>query len=155
MSPLILSGLLVGALAAVAPFLLRLTGVGWLRMASVPLATVLFATSFTLAGNGPLLRPLLAGVTAGQSMLASGAAMRGERRGSGLASRPATLDLQGAFGPRVLPEGPMLGIGYRDHALRGAGDAIVSVRMVEGKVWYRGSRAGAGIHWLHRVRGAF
>ena len=152
MSPLLLSGLLVGALAAMTPLLVRVSGVGWLRVAAVPLSTLLFATSFTLAGNGPLLRPLVAGFSAAQSALVSprvevhpvplGASLR----------TPPPFGFDGGFNPAMGPEGPGAGIG-----LRGLGPRrlpVAGIGTVDRSVVFLGPRNRVGGR-VHRVRGGF
>lgn len=97
LSPLLASGLILGILGAATPLLLRLTRIGWLRLVAVPMATVLFTTSFTLVGNGPLLRPLMTEVVSLTHPDASG-----RPPSAGPAPLPPVLirqDLGPGFGP--------------------------------------------------------
>ena len=151
MNPFLLLGLLVGVVAAATPLLVRISGVGWLRVAAVPLSTVLFATSFTLAGNGPLLRPLVAGFSAAQSALVS---RRVEVRPGPLNASVRTappFGFDGGFNPAMGPEGPGAGIGLRGlgpRRLPGAG-----VGPDDRSVVFLGPRNRLGSR-VHRARGA-
>ena len=118
----------------------------------MPLSTLLFATSFTLAGNGPLLRPLVAGFSAAQSAFVSG---RVEVRPAPLVASlrtPPRFGLDGGFNPAMGPEGPGGGIGVRGLGPRGLPGA--GLGPVDRSVVFLGPRNRFGGR-VHRVRGAF
>ena len=141
MSPLLVSGLFLGVLGAATPLLLRLSGVGWLRLVSVPLATALFATSFTLAARGPLLPPLAA--TAGRLIAHAGAAR--------VSTPPARLAVPEVFSG----ERPAFSLGLSPGVLSVGPAAFGRLRAGDGL-----GPAGSGLHrhglrQPRRTKGAF
>ena len=140
--------------ALATPLLIRLTGVGWLRVVAVPLSTILFATAFTLAGNGPLLRPLIAGLGAAQSVVAGQPVEVRPAPARQSLKTVAPFGFDAGFNPAMGPEGPGAGIGLRGlepRGLPGSGTGFLATS--ERRVLFVGARTRGSR--VHRVRGAF